>query len=109
MDGLGVGDLSEAVLQDRRWLSRNGFVVAIVVLDKYTKSVMGEPQLASRGLVYNQESEELFQEATEMALDIAREERDATKIRKRLKSALSSYIYEVVGRRPMVLPVVMEV
>jgi ribonuclease J len=109
VDGLGVGDVSEVVLQDRRWLSRNGFLVAIIVLDKYTKSVMGVPQLASRGLVYNQESEELFQEATEMALDIAKTERDTQRIRRRLKSVLSSYIYEAVGRRPMVLPIVMEV
>lgn len=109
VDGWGVGDLSEVVLHDRRLLSRNGFVVITVILDRYTKTVLGTPQIVSRGLVYNQDSEELFAELSERATEIAESIRDRFEISRKLKSAMASYIYDQTGRRPMVMPLVTEV
>ena len=106
MDGLGVGDVSEVVLEDRRILSQNGFIVAVVVIDLYTGRLLSTPKIISRGLVYNQEAEALMRGLEERAKKVAEGGGTAALIAKQLKAVLAGYVQSATGRRPMILPVV---
>ncbi len=108
VDGRGVGDVGEAVLEDRRLLSQNGFLVAVVTLSGETGEIACGPEIISRGLVFNQEAADFIQGAREVVeeivADVPRQE-----LAGRLRTSLIDYVYAEIGRRPMVIPVVMEV
>ena len=112
VDGLGVGDVGRVVLRDRRTLSQDGFFIAVVGVDSQTGRVVSGPDIASRGFVYMAESEDLIEEAKERVLD-ALEKSVGRPVERALLSAkvkdiLSEFLYERTRRRPMILPVVME-
>jgi len=109
VDGLGVGDIGEIVLEDRRTLSQNGFVVVVVVLDSQTRYALTTPRIVSRGLVYNRDSEKLLQDMENYILEIVNEGENSATLNSRLRETLARLIYDAVGRRPMILPVVIEV
>lgn len=106
VDGRGVGDVGEAVLEDRRLLSQNGFLVATVTVDKDGHIVAG-PEVVSRGLVYNREAEEFIEGAKEVVEDVV-ERVSPNELRARLREGLIDYVYREIGRRPIVIPVVLE-
>ena len=114
IDGLGVGDVGSVVLRDRKLLSEDGLVIAAVTLDKVTKNIVAGPEVVSRGFVYVKESEELMNSARE-ALKLALVRCSYSGIteygimRQKMKDAVSDYIYTKTKRRPMILPVIMEV
>lgn len=109
VDGLGVGDITEVVLEDRRLLSRNGFLVVTLVIEKGTGRILSGPEIVSRGFVYVRESEDLFERMRAEVLKIAKEGGNRALLGTRIKDALTRFIYNETRRRPLILPVVMEV
>ena len=114
VDGLGVGDVGNVVLRDRKHLSEDGLVIIVATVDSRTGKVLAGPDLVSRGFVYVRENESLMdgaQSTVEMALNRCVEERvrDWNSVKTRMREALSSYIYRRTKRSPMILPVLMEV
>ena len=114
VDGLGVGDVGNVVLRDRKHLSEDGLVIIVATVDSKTGQVLAGPDLVSRGFVYVRENESLMdgaQSIVESALDRCVEEhvRDWNSVKTRVREALSSYIYRRTKRSPMILPILMEV
>ncbi|MDF2841313.1 MAG: ribonuclease [Clostridia bacterium] len=111
VDGLGVGDVGNIVLRDRRLLSQDGLVVVIVTIEKESGMIIAEPDIISRGFVYVRESEQLIEQmrkVTVAALDKYDGKEWAT-IKMVVKDALKEYLYTNVKRNPMIIPVVIEV
>jgi len=109
VDGLGVGDVGQVVLRDRQHLSRDGFLIAVVAVDKKTGKLLAEPDIISRGFVYMREAEELIEQAKEQVLMALEKKSSPEVISAKIKDTLSEFLYERTRRRPMILPVVIEV
>lgn len=114
VDGLGVGDVGNIVLRDRRQLSQDGILIVVVTMNKQTHRVVAEPDIVSRGFVYVRESEALMDEATarvQQALDRCEDEKvkEWAAIKSNVRDALGRYLFEKTRRRPMILPIIMEV
>ncbi|MGE5592194.1 MAG: ribonuclease J [Betaproteobacteria bacterium] len=114
VDGLGVGDVGNVVLRDRKVLAQDGILVVVVTVDKQTAEVVAGPDIVSRGFVYVKESEALLKEAeTEVREVISRCSAQGitewSTIKNRVREALAEFVYQKIRRRPMVLPIVMEV
>lgn len=114
VDGLGIGDVGNIVLRDRKQLSQDGILIVVVTLNKENGTVVAGPDIVSRGFVYVRESEELLEEAKEkvkLVLDKC-EERKVTEwstIKSNVRDAIGKFLYEKTRRRPMILPIIMEV
>lgn len=114
IDGLGVGDVGNIVLRDRRMLSENGVVIVSLTIDGKTAKVLTGPDIVSRGFVYIKESKELLDEAKERALRSvkeleARNITDWSTIKKAVIDSIDDYLYQKTRRKPVILPIVMEV
>ncbi|WP_288571271.1 ribonuclease J [Mitsuokella jalaludinii] len=114
VDGLGVGDVGNIVLRDRRQLSQDGILIVVVTMNKQTHRVVAGPDIVSRGFVYVRESEALLDEATarvQQALDRCEDEKvkEWAAIKSNVRDALGRYLFEKTRRRPMILPIIMEV
>jgi len=109
VDGLGVGDVGRVVLRDRHHLSRDGFLVAIVALDMDTGEILVGPEILSRGFVYMRDSEELMELAREQVWQALEHVGPRSAVSAKIKDALGEFCYQQTGRRPVILPVVMEV
>jgi len=109
VDGLGVGDINEIVLEDRRLLSRNGFLTVTLVVERGTGRILSGPEIVSRGFVHVRESEELLERARGEVMKAAKEGGTRAVLNTRIKDALSRFLYSETRRRPLILPVVMEV
>lgn len=114
VDGLGVGDVGNIVLRDRKHLSQDGLIVVVVTMEKESKCVVSGPDIISRGFVYVRESEKLIDEAravVEEAL-IKCEEKNITGwsyIKGVIKDTLRNFLWQRTKRSPMILPIIMEV
>jgi ribonuclease J len=114
VDGLGVGDVGSIVLRDRRHLAQDGLIIAAVTIETETMTVVAGPDIVSRGFVYVRESEELMREAREI-LDktinkcLSRNICEWNFIKGQVKEALSDYIFFRTKRKPMILPIIMEI
>jgi ribonuclease J len=114
VDGLGVGDVGNIVLRDRKHLSQDGILTVVVTIEKETGSVIAGPDIISRGFVYVRESENLMEEARIIVRDALREceEKHITEwatIKSNIKDALRLFLYEKTKRKPMILPIIMEI
>jgi ribonuclease J len=112
VDGLGVGDIDHVVLRDRKHLASDGMVVVIVAMDKQTGRIAGRPEVVSRGFVDMDESDELIERAREQvvkSLQGADHIVEWGAVHTQVKDALAKFLYDETRRRPMVLPVAMEV
>ena len=114
VDGLGVGDVGSVVLRDRQHLAEDGVVVIALSMERGTNQVLSGPEIISRGFVYVKEADELMEDATGVLEDTieelqGRNVNDWGKIKQALRENLSSYIWQKTKRRPMILPVIMEV
>ncbi|MBE3573525.1 MAG: ribonuclease J [Moorella humiferrea] len=114
VDGLGVGDVGNIVLRDRKQLAQDGLLIVVVTLSKDTGAVVAGPDIVSRGFVYVREAEELLEEAKEkvrQTLDKCEERRitDWATIKGNIRDSLSKFLFEKTRRRPMILPIIMEV
>lgn len=111
VDGLGVGDVGNIVLRDRRLLSQDGLVVIIITIDKETGAIIAEPDIISRGFVYVRESEQLIEQMRKVAVTALSkyDGKEWATIKMVVKDALKEYLYTNVKRNPMIIPVVIEV
>jgi ribonuclease J len=114
VDGLGVGDVGNIVLRDRKHLSQDGILTVVVTIEKESGSVIAGPDIISRGFVYVRESESLMEEARLIVRDVLKEceEKHITEwatIKSNIKEALRVFLYEKTKRRPMILPIIMEI
>lgn len=114
VDGLGVGDVGNIVLRDRKHLSLDGIITIVVTIDKQSSSIAAGPDIVSRGFVYIKESEELLREARNVvkkSLDecLGRNVTEWSVIKTTIKGDLGEFLYKKMKRRPLILPVIMEV
>jgi ribonuclease J len=113
VDGLGVGDVGSVVLRDRRILSEDGIFIVIVTVDKDTGQVVSGPDLISRGFVHQQTSDALLEAARQQVLATINKPGRGTPewqvIKNSIRDSLSKYLYEQMRRRPMIIPIVVEV
>ena len=113
VDGLGVGDVGNIVLRDRKQLSEDGIIIVVVTINKETGAVLAGPDIVSRGFVYVRESEHLMEEARErvrQALEKGEGQgvTEWSTIKNSVRDALGKFLYERTRRRPMIIPIVME-
>jgi ribonuclease J len=109
VDGRGVGDVQQNVLDDRRALALNGFVVAVIVLDKYTGGLVGDPQIVTRGFVSSAEAGALLEHAKEAISKVVASGGTRNEVVDRIRTHLGRLVHETTGRRPMIIPVVTKV
>lgn len=114
IDGLGIGDVGNIVLRDRRLLSQDGILIVVVTLDKKSKQIISGPEIITRGFVYVRESEELIGNATKVVADIVDRSMQEyaiewSAIKLSIREALNQFLYEKTRRRPMILPIIMEI
>ncbi len=114
VDGLGVGDVGNVVLRDRQHLAEDGILIVVMSLDKYSGQLVAGPDIVSRGFVYVRESDELLEEARQVVDNaisgcIDRGITDWGKLKSTTKDVLGEYVWRKTKRRPMILPIIMEV
>ncbi len=114
IDGLGVGDVGNVVLRDRKHLAEDGIIIVVVTISKKDGTVLAGPDVLSRGFVYVRESEDLMEEAklvARHAMEKCADKRatDWSALKTSLKGSMSDFMYTKTKRKPMVLPVIMEV
>lgn len=114
VDGLGVGDVGNIVLRDRQHLAEDGILIVVLGLDGATDELVSGPDIVSRGFVYVRESDELMDEArivVNEAIDgcLSRGIADWGKLKSSIKDSLSEYVWKKTKRRPMILPIIMEI
>ncbi|WP_244833258.1 ribonuclease J [Clostridium sp. BJN0001] len=113
VDGLGVGDVGNIVLRDRKHLSQDGILTVVVTIEKSTGKVVSGPDIISRGFVYVRESESLMEEAKDIVKNVLRkcEENkitDWSTLKSGMRDELREFLYEKTKRKPMILPIIME-
>ncbi|MDQ0337319.1 ribonuclease J [Caldalkalibacillus uzonensis] len=113
IDGLGVGDVGNIVLRDRKLLSQDGILIVVVTLSKQNGSVISGPDIISRGFVYVRESEELMDDAIQLVTTtlercLDEQTHDWSTLKNNVREALSRFLYDQTRRRPMILPIIME-
>lgn len=114
VDGLGVGDVGHIVLRDRKHLSQDGILTVVVTIEKETSTVIAGPDIISRGFVYVRESEGLMDEAREIVKNVLEdcEEKkisDWATLKSNIREELREFLYEKTKRKPMILPIIMEI
>lgn len=114
VDGLGVGDVGSVVLKDRQRLAEDGIIIIVMTLQSGTALVLSGPEIVSRGFVYVRGAEDLMDSAREVLNDcmsaLSRKNvNDWNRIKTELKAALSEFVWKETNRRPMILPIIMEV
>ena len=113
VDGLGVGDVGNVVLRDRKHLSQDGLIIVVVGVSKETGQVTSGPELISRGFVYVRENEELISGARNVAMNVLQrydriEQSDWTSVKNGIKDEMHNYLFDLIKRNPMILPIIME-
>ncbi len=114
IDGLGVGDVGNVVLRDRRQLSQDGIFIVTLTVEKFSGTVVAGPEVVSRGFVYVKEAEELMEEAREkIKAVLSRTDpekiKDWSVIKSSIRDTLGKFLYEKTKRRPMILPIINEI
>ena len=114
VDGLGVGDVGNIVLRDRQHLAEDGIMIVVLSLDGATDQLVSGPDIVSRGFVYVRESDELMEEAHIVVSEavngcLDRGISDWGKLKSAIKDSLGDYVWKKTKRRPMILPIIMEV
>ena len=114
VDGLGVGDVGSVVLRDRKHLSQDGLIVVVITTEKETGAIIAGPDIISRGFVYVRESENLMdqvKEITKIAIQKCEEKKknDWSSKKSVIKDTLKDFLYEKTKRKPMILPIIMEI
>ena len=114
VDGLGVGDVGNIVLRDRQHLAEDGIIIVVMTLEAGSGQVLAGPDIVSRGFVYVRGSESLMEEAKQileekMQYCMDSNITDWSKIKSEVKEALGDFVWKETKRRPMIMPIIMEV
>ncbi len=113
VDGLGIGDVGNVVLRDRKHLAQDGLIIIVVGVDRETGLISSGPEIISRGFVYVRENEELIAGVKQVVVNVLSQYRvidasDWTPIKNRIKDDLHRYLFECIKRNPMILPIIMD-
>ena len=114
VDGLGVGDVGNIVLRDRKRLAEDGLIVVVMTIDSQTGELLAGPDIVSRGFVYVRESEQLMERANGVVCNsliecMSKNPHDWNSIKSSIRDALSTFVFQQTKRNPMILPIIMEV
>ncbi|HAL49928.1 TPA: ribonuclease J [Candidatus Uhrbacteria bacterium] len=114
VDGLGVGDVSQVVLRDRQMLAEDGMVIAVVQIDKKTGGIIGNPDIISRGFIFMKDNQKLIQETRSLIKKAISDQdpestADSDYIKSTIRDAVGKYLFKKTQRRPMILPVVIQI
>lgn len=111
VDGLGVGDVGNIVLRDRKYLSEDGLIIVVLSVQKETGDIVAGPDVISRGFIYVRESEVFMEEVRRVCKEaiLTCEGKSLTHKKNTIKDTLREYLYQKTKRRPMILPIIMEV
>jgi ribonuclease J len=114
VDGLGVGDVGNIVLRDRQHLAEDGIIIVVMTLEAGSGQVLAGPDIVSRGFVYVRGAESLMEEAKQileekMQYCMDNNITDWSKIKSEVKEALGDFVWKETKRRPMIMPIIMEV
>ena len=114
VDGSGVGDIGNVVLRDRKLLSEDGIFTVVITLNKQTGALLAQPEILSRGFVYEKNSEELLKETRELvkakAAQFEKNHRSSwSSIKNDIRNSIKNYLYKRTKRRPMVMPIIIEI
>ena len=114
VDGLGVGDVGNVVLRDRKHLAEDGMVVVVLPISAQNGDLLAEPEIITRGFIYVKDSEELLQDLRNLTMSTAeayrgKRGRDLNELKGAIRSAVSNYLFKATKRSPMVLPVILEI
>ena len=114
VDGIGVGDVGNIVLRDRQKLAEDGIIIVVLTLDSASGTVLAGPDIVSRGFVYVRDSEDLMDSARTVlndTMDVLQEKNitDWNKIKGDIRDNLSDFVWHETQRRPMIIPIIMEV
>ncbi len=114
VDGLGVGDVGNVVLRDRQHLAEDGIMIVVMALESHSDQLISGPDIVSRGFVYVRESDELLDEARLLVEEAVQDcldkgKTDWGKLKSTVKDVLSDFVWKKTKRRPMILPIIMEV
>ena len=114
VDGLGVGDVSEIVLRDRRMMAEDGMIVVIVTIDTKTGAIIGNPDLISRGFIYMKGNRELIEKTRMRVKKIVKDKNPMSSteddlVKNKIRNDIGQFLFKLTKRRPMVLPVVIRV
>jgi ribonuclease J len=114
VDGLGVGDVGSIVLRDRKHLAQDGIMTIVVTIDKQSSSAIAGPDIVSRGFVYIKESEQLLKEARNVVKDsldqcLNNNVTEWSVLKATIRSDLGEFLYKKTKRKPLILPVIMEI
>ena len=113
IDGLGVGDVGNIVLRDRKILSQDGIFIAVVTINRRAKKIISKPRITSKGFVYMKTSTDLMTESATIVENVVLEnlgksDFDWGVLKQEIREQLSRYLYDQTKRRPVILPVIME-
>ncbi|MEH6940448.1 ribonuclease J [Bacillus sp. JJ722] len=114
IDGSGIGDVGNIVLRDRRLLSQDGILIVVVTLSRGSKAIISGPEIITRGFVYVRESEKLIDNSINIVKEVVEKNVntpnfDWSSLKQNIREQLSSQLYEETKRRPMILPIIMEI
>ena len=114
IDGLGIGDVGNVVLRDRKHLSQDGLIIVVMAIDRDNGTLVSGPDLISRGFVYVRENEDIIESSRELARRIIADYgcidgSEWQNLKNRIKDELHRYIFEKIKRNPMILPIIMEI
>jgi len=114
IDGLGIGDVGNVVLRDRKVLSSDGLFIVVVTINKGTSELISGPEIISRGFVYMRESEDLLEKSKQIVVEALKacevsKMNEWSAIKNKIKKALSMFLYNQTKRNPMILPIIIEI
>ena len=111
VDGLGVGDVGNVVLRDRKHLSEDGLIIVVVTVQKETGNVLTGPDIISRGFIYVRESEKMMDEVKQVCMDavLKCEGKNWSSKKGAIKETLRDFLYQKTKRKPMILPIIVEI
>jgi ribonuclease J len=114
IDGLGIGDVGNVVLRDRKHLSEDGLIIIVMAIEKESGLLVSGPEIISRGFVYVRESEELMEKTKDLVRRIIGnydrvDQSDWAQIKNKVKDDLHKYLYDKLQRSPMVLPIIVDI
>ncbi len=115
VDGLGVGDVGEVVLKDRKALAEDGMFVIIAVVDKKEGKIKGSPDIISRGFIYLRESKNLLYQTRKRVIEIVNNSykpgqvKDSSKVKEEIKNKIGQFLYQKTERRPIIISVIIEI
>jgi len=111
VDGLGIGDVGNVILRDRKQLSQDGIITIIFTIDKDTYELISEPDVVTRGFIFIRQSEQLVENIKELTMKIIRENKGQTdsEIKNIVKTRLRKYLYDETKRNPMIIPIIISI